>query len=311
MAVEEVSLAPGAVARQLGVAPETLRSWDRRYGVGPTRRSSGGHRRYAPEDVARLRAMCRLIAEGAAPAEAARVAAAQAETEVSDGAETRAAFHPPPLAEPVPAVPLPRSACQGLEHAATRMDAEAVERLLAESVAVRGTVATWEGLMFPALASVGAAWAATGRYVEVEHLLSWCVSSVLRRAPAGARRSRRPVLLTCTPLERHTLPLEALAAALAERGVPYRMLGPEVPAEATAAAIRRTAPSAVLVWARWKAGEADWARALAPGLHGGQREATRMFVAGPGWRALRLPASLTRLGSLPQAVELLAGDAGG
>ncbi|MEV6787027.1 MerR family transcriptional regulator, partial [Streptomyces sp. NPDC051098] len=28
-------LTTGAVARRLGVAPTTLRSWDRRYGIGP------------------------------------------------------------------------------------------------------------------------------------------------------------------------------------------------------------------------------------------------------------------------------------
>ncbi|MYV65370.1 MerR family transcriptional regulator, partial [Streptomyces sp. SID2131] len=69
-------LTTGAVARRLGVSPTTLRSWDRRYGMGPAAREGGRHRRWAPEDVAMLEEMCRLTASGAPPAEAARIARA-------------------------------------------------------------------------------------------------------------------------------------------------------------------------------------------------------------------------------------------
>lgn len=60
-----------AVARQIGVAPATLRTWDRRYGLGPNRHSNGTHRRYAELDLARLILMRKLITTGVAPAEAA------------------------------------------------------------------------------------------------------------------------------------------------------------------------------------------------------------------------------------------------
>jgi len=63
-----------AVARRLGVAPATLRTWDRRYGLGPSGRTAGSHRRYTPEDVARLLVMRRLTLEGVAPVDAARAA---------------------------------------------------------------------------------------------------------------------------------------------------------------------------------------------------------------------------------------------
>ncbi|QAY70142.1 MerR family transcriptional regulator [Xylanimonas protaetiae] len=72
-------LAVAAVARRLGVAPATLRTWDRRYGLGPSGRTAGSHRRYTPEDVARLLVMRRLTVEGVAPVDAARAAL---ETEV-------------------------------------------------------------------------------------------------------------------------------------------------------------------------------------------------------------------------------------
>lgn len=68
-------LTVGAVAARLGVAASTLRTWDRRYGLGPTDRSAGRHRRYSPDDLARLETMRALTERGVALADAARIAA--------------------------------------------------------------------------------------------------------------------------------------------------------------------------------------------------------------------------------------------
>src|SRR6202000_2006582 len=78
----EPFLTVAAVARRLGIAPATLRTWDRRYGVGPSGHATGRHRRYAGQDVARLELMQRALVRGASPAEAARYALA--ETPVED-----------------------------------------------------------------------------------------------------------------------------------------------------------------------------------------------------------------------------------
>ena len=66
------ALSAGAVARLLGVAVTTLRTWHQRYGLGPSEHVPGHHRRYTPDDLARLEIMRRLTAEGITPAEAAR-----------------------------------------------------------------------------------------------------------------------------------------------------------------------------------------------------------------------------------------------
>jgi MerR family transcriptional regulator, light-induced transcriptional regulator len=62
-----------AVARRLGIAPSTLRTWDRRYGLGPSGHLAGRHRRYAPSDLSRLIQMRRLTLDGVPPAQAARI----------------------------------------------------------------------------------------------------------------------------------------------------------------------------------------------------------------------------------------------
>ena len=73
-AKDEEKLTVAAVARRIGVAPATLRTWARRYGLGPSGHEAGEHRKYLPEDLAKLIMMRRLIVAGVSPAEAAEQA---------------------------------------------------------------------------------------------------------------------------------------------------------------------------------------------------------------------------------------------
>ncbi|WP_150252177.1 MerR family transcriptional regulator [Nocardiopsis deserti] len=311
------ALTPGATARLLGVSPSTLRSWDRRYGVGPRERSPGGHRRYSPADVARLRELCRLVGEGLPPASAAErvldpVPGGRAPAPASPvvprqrgaGEGARSRWRPGGDTLPLGAA---GPALQGIARAAMRMDAELVERLLEEALDGYGVVAAWEDLAMPLLYGMGRKWEDTRRYVEVEHLLSWCVSSALRRVAAPADATGRPAVLACGPGQMHSLPMEALAAALRERGVPRRVLGPCTPVAATVRAVRRTGPRAVVLWSH--AGNADDVAALRAVVReaAGSVQATAVYTAGPGWRTLGAAPGLAagHLGSLTDAVRAL------
>jgi ferredoxin-NADP reductase len=191
-----------------------------------------------------------------------------------------------------------------------RMDAELVERLLEEALDEYGVVAAWEDLAMPLLYGMGRKWEDTRRYVEVEHLLSWCVSSALRRvaAPEDADPAGRPTVLACGPGQMHSLPMEALAAALRERGVPRRVLGPCTPVAATVRAVRRTGPRAVVLWSH--AGDADDVAALRAAVRTAAEsaQATAVYTAGPGWRSLGAAPGLAagHLDSLTDAVRALA-----
>src|SRR6476659_10088961 len=59
-----VTLEVAAVARRLGVATGTLRTWDRRYGLGPRAHQAGPRRCYTAEDLARVSLMHRLMVQG-------------------------------------------------------------------------------------------------------------------------------------------------------------------------------------------------------------------------------------------------------
>ncbi|MFC1408428.1 MerR family transcriptional regulator [Streptacidiphilus sp. N1-12] len=315
-------LSTGAVARLLGVSATTVRSWERRYGLG-IEREPGRHRRYLPQDVARLEYMCRLTAQGIAPAEAARQCARL-------GTDREAASEPPARAVPAVrpragggnALPVGRAgaACHGLAKAAVRMDGEAIEELLDASLRRFGVVETWDALAAPVLRAVGRKWAgANGRYVEVEHLLSCAVSRSLHRMPAPVARDPgraqpRPglVMLAGTPGELHTLPLEALDAALAQLGIRTLMLGAAVPAEGLVSACTRTGSGAVVLWSQSPPTADTSLLSVMSGLSWGPmgaRTGTRVFAAGPGWQGRALPAHVNRLTSLGEATALLCGPA--
>ena len=157
-------------------------------------------------------------------------------------------------------------------------------------MAARGVTWTWEHLVVPVLIGAGKRWEQTGEGVEVEHLLSECVSGALRviSTSVGAGRNARPVLLASAEDEDHSLPLHALAAALAERRVGSRILGPRLPTVALADAIRRSGPAAVFVWSQLPAtGNVEQLAALPA-----QRPASLVVAGGPGWHGSLPPGAV-------------------
>ncbi|WP_328341352.1 MerR family transcriptional regulator [Micromonospora sp. NBC_00421] len=290
-------LSAGAVARRLGVAVTTLRTWHQRYGLGPSQHVPGHHRRYTPTDLARLEIMRKLTAEGVTPAEAARWAkqspGGQLRLRAGVGRDGGGQTIPVGRAGP---------AARGLARAAMRLDAAVIGDTISHALATDGVVATWEGLLRPVLAGIGERHVTTGGLIEVEHLLSRCVSeafaAVARSARAGGPAR---ILLSCADEEQHTLPLEALAAALAEARVAYRMLGARVPVAALVEAVNRTGPAAVVVWSHTRP-TADPGQLSA--LLAVPRRPLLVLAAGPGWRADTLPAGVVRPVDLAEAVSL-------
>ncbi|MDQ4044874.1 MAG: MerR family transcriptional regulator, partial [Chloroflexota bacterium] len=68
----------GDVAARVGVSTATLRAWERRYGAFRPQRTTGGHRTYTGEDLARITALVALINTGARPSRAVRLLEMQA-----------------------------------------------------------------------------------------------------------------------------------------------------------------------------------------------------------------------------------------
>ncbi len=308
---QALGLTVAAVARRLGIAPATLRTWDRRYGLGPAEHQVGAHRRYSAADLARLEQVRRLINTGVTIGDAAQAVLA-AEPDLQPQSAVVPEQVPKRVAKKVPASIatrtefnqlVPSQTARGLARAADSLDSAACREIITASFEQRGVVWTWDSLITPLLIGLGDRWHATGRGVEVEHALTqvieFCLGSV-----AGQLRTPinvRPVLLAAAPEELHALTLNALASALAERQIDVVMLGQRVPSDALFAAVQRLGPSVVFVWSQaavtgHPAHLADLRKI---------RPAPALIAGGPGWPE-SMPPGVIRVLHLAEAVSTIA-----
>jgi MerR family transcriptional regulator, light-induced transcriptional regulator len=304
--VVDDGLSSGAVAKRLGIAVTTLRTWHQRYGLGPSRHVRGRHRRYTAADLARLAIMQRLTAEGVPPAQAARWARVAPDEVLHDPAKASTEAQPPtPRARAGggSTIPLGRvgPAARGLARAAMRLDSASMRSILEQAIQQHGVVPTWENLLRPVLVGIGKRSGVTRHLVDVEHLLSGTTSEVLGAVPRPASTTPVRILLACADEEQHSLPLEALAAALAQVGVACRMLGARVPPAALIDSVTRTGPAVVMLWSQAdETADVDQLHML---LTGSGRPLL-VLAGGPGWDTTSLPAEVVRPVSLSDAVRL-------
>jgi DNA-binding transcriptional MerR regulator len=265
--MEEELLTVAAVARRIGVAPATLRTWDRRYGLGPSAHEAGEHRRYCPQDLARLTLMRRLISTGVAPCEAAEQAKAH------KGAVK--------ISQLVKNFEHREELIDSIHRAAKILDKSFIETVIRKDIADNGVIASWTEVIVPLLVIVGDEWERTGAGIEVEHMLSEVLKRIMREGVPEIKKPKnaQPVLLAAVGEEVHCLALHALAAALAERGIETFFLGARTPLEAIDAMVRRSAPPAIFLWAQLKRnGDEKFFREI-PAI----RPAPRVILGGPGW----------------------------
>ncbi|MDG9706035.1 MerR family transcriptional regulator [Streptomyces sp. DH37] len=277
----------GVVAERLEMSTAALRAWERRYGLAPSGRTTGGHRRYSPHDLDRLEHVRALVRRGVPAADAARAVGAAGPPAVrADAAELTEAMH--------------------------TLDAAAVSAVVSAALSRLGAASAWTTVLAPALVAIGDHWEETGCGVEVEHVTSGVIEGALRRhaqdraaaAPPGPG-APGPVLLAAAPGEHHTLPLTALAAALAEEGRAVLLAG-DLPARALTDALARVRPGAAVLWARAPdTADAAWLRAAL------EATAAPVHPAGPGWRRSALPdGTAAPLDDLPGALAALLGRPG-
>ena len=225
------------VARRLGVAAATLRTWDRRYGLGPSAHQAGAHRRYTIEDLARLESMRRMVNAGVPACDAAKISA---DADISQLPQIRYIEEVANVAT-VSNINLESgtAVAKGLIRAATSLDPIACNAIVVRAIKQRGVIKTWNEVIAPVLVAVGEKWATTNRGIEVEHMLSdQIVLAFMQSANALVEPiNSRPVLLASAPDDLHSIPLYAVGAALAEKQIGSRNLGARIPHDSLVSAM--------------------------------------------------------------------------
>ena len=229
-----------------GVTVPLLRAWERRYGVVSPDRTPSGYRLYDDAAIERLRAMRVLVDAGWAPSQAAdRVRDAGDDQLVALEDEIRSERGQPAAVDLLPADGA------DLVAAAVNLDPDGMERALDEIFSTRRFEAAMEGVVLPAMASIGAAWARGEVDVAGEHAASSLVHRRLAIAfeAAGAAHGAPRLLVGLPHGARHELAALAFAVAARRAGIDAIYLGADVPADSWARAAMETDARGVVMGA--------------------------------------------------------------
>ena len=217
------------VERDIGVAKETLRVWERRYGFPQPQRDANGERLYPPEQVHRLSLVKRLLDQGYRPGKIMALDTnALSELGAKPGAGAAAAAAAAARGVNDPEI----RACIDLLRAHKVGE---LRQRVSQSMLLMGLQRCVVELIAPLTSAVGQAWARGEVAVFEEHLFSEMLQGLMRNAifaatqqPGHAQASPR-VLLTTVPQERHGLGLLMAEALLSLEGVHCVSLGVQTP----------------------------------------------------------------------------------
>jgi methanogenic corrinoid protein MtbC1 len=272
----------GPFSELVGVRPERLRNWERRYSLLQPHRSEGGFRLYSSADERRVRAMLRELERGVAAAEAARTAKGATEPAADD--------------EPQPPASVGGALAKKLREALERFDEPAAQALLDEAFGGLGLEAAIRDVVLPCMRELGDRWARGEASVGQEHFASRLIEGrLLGLARGWDRNGASTALLACPSGEQHTLGLIAFGLALSRRGWRVVYLGADTPIQTLRESAAEIEPDAAVLSSTAETNFTavlSEARALA-----GQ---VKLYLAGAGANA--------KLADAAEA-ELLSGDA--
>jgi DNA-binding transcriptional MerR regulator/methylmalonyl-CoA mutase cobalamin-binding subunit len=234
-------LSIGALSRATGVAVETLRTWESRYGFPVPERKPSGHRVYPIAAVPRLRRIAQALTLGH---RAGQVVGAS-EDALDRLLETSAPT--PPASAPTTAGLPPVEDLAAQLRLVKAYDAERLSRAFLADWARLGPVEFLETVAAPLVRAIGEAWARGDLDIRHEHFLSERLGDLLRslRMPLDERATGPLVAFATLPGEGHGLGLQMAALVLATAGCRGLYLGTGVPIPQITALVRDLGARAV------------------------------------------------------------------
>ena len=203
-----------AAAEILGVSPNTLRSWERRFDYPKPRRTAGGHRQY---DLTELESLRRALMETHNISSAIEVARQRGEGPSS-----------------------PSRLLDAFDH----FDEGAADRVMEESLAVRSVDRSVEEVLLPA---IELAEGRDTREAEQELACRWATGWIhaARRVVPPPTRSQGVILFDASNgLDLESLHVQALELAIRRAGFRSVLLSFDLPPERVARAMRAVEPTA-------------------------------------------------------------------
>jgi DNA-binding transcriptional MerR regulator len=241
-----------AVVQQTGLKPDTLRAWERRYGLPTPERSEGGHRLYSRRDIDIIKWLIARQQEGLSISRAVDLWQ-QIEASGRDPLHT-----PMPIATRTP-VRVPRPMGEAIVElrenwidACLRYDEGQAEQVMTQAFALYPPEIVAVELLQKAVAEIGDGWYQGDVTVQQEHFCSGLairrLENLIMAAPPPTRPGR--ILAACPPGENHVIGLLLLTFLLRRRGWEVVYLGANVPRERLETTISVAQPQLVLLAAQ-------------------------------------------------------------
>lgn len=239
-----------AVVQETGLKPDTLRAWERRYGVPEPDRTSGGHRLYSQHDINTLKWMLARQDEGLSISRAVRLW----HRLVKDGQDPLQAMPLPQVSEP-PVTYTPVELGDTIVElrrawidACMAFDERRAEMVLSQAFSYYPPEVVCFELLQKGLVDIGNGWYQGEVTVQQEHFASALalrrMDALLAAAPAPTRAGR--ILVGCPPGDNHTFSALLLTFLLRRRGWDVVYLGADVPKNRLQNTVEKTRPDLVV-----------------------------------------------------------------
>jgi MerR family transcriptional regulator, light-induced transcriptional regulator len=203
-----------AAASMLGVSPNTLRSWERRFGYPRPQRTEGGHRQF---ELAEIEALRQAFIETGDIVSSVSIARERGEG---------------------PSSPL------RLQAALTEFREDAADRVLEESLAVRSLERTVESVLLSAVELLERG--SPERAFARRYAAGW-LAAATRVAPCASREEGAMILDASAPAGVEALYVQALELFLRRRGLRVLTLTLELEPGRVGAALRALRPGALVL----------------------------------------------------------------
>ncbi len=229
------------VVHETGIAPATLRAWERRYGVLSPGRSDGGYRLYSERDIATLRWLKNQVDAGVSISRA--VALLEIRRQAGEAPEFDVERVPGSTA-PAETARCPDAIVDELVAALSSFQEAQAEAILTEAFALYPVDVVAEEIIAPALVEIGEGWHRGEVTVVQEHF----ATAFLRRRLASLfdaypQPTSGPLAIAgSAPSEWHDIGILMVSLALRRHGWRVIYLGQNVPVEHLLREVRKLKP---------------------------------------------------------------------
>ncbi|GIK41724.1 MAG: hypothetical protein BroJett011_55570 [Chloroflexota bacterium] len=242
-----------AVVQETGLKPDTLRAWERRYGLPQPHRTPGGHRLYSQHDIDMLKWLVARQDEGLSISRAVDMWHSLQE-EGTDPLQTSTSqalisvAAQPPLTVGSAITELRRAWIA----ACLAFDERTAENILAQASALFPQETVCFELLQKGLVQMGEGWYKGEVTVQQEHFASALAVRRLDALVAATPLPTRPgrILVACPPEEEHTFSPLLITLLLRRHGWDVVYLGADVPSTRLEFTIATARPQLVIVAAQ-------------------------------------------------------------